>query len=328
MREIKQVPQNIIDAIEAHDHFIIIGHMNPDSDSINSQLALASLLQYLGKETLLASAGPFTRQEIASLESQFHAHIPRKYKSLDPLVLVVDCSSPDRIGYLSEEIAGLTVGVIDHHAAGQGFGDITYIDPTAFSVTYLILQMYHAYAAPISQTDAHRMLFGLATDTGYFRHVGEYRGEVFLTISELVEAGASPRVIYQEMYGKRTFESRKLIGLLLGRMEQYFDGRMLVTWETCEETLHYGEVNRDSETLYAQMLGVNECEVILFVRQNDDENTCTVGFRAHGESPINVGAIAADFGGGGHKKAAGATMEGDIHDVIDTLIGRFTPFLS
>ena len=327
MVEAKLVAQELIDAIESHTHFIVIGHMNPDSDSINSQLTLASLLGKLGKHAITASAGPFTRHEISDFESQFLPHIPEAYKDHEPLVLIVDCSSPDRIGYLSEEIAGLTVGVIDHHAAGQDFGDVTYIDPKAFSVTYLILQLFHTFNIPIGEEDAHRMLFGLATDTGYFRHIGPYRGEVFLTVSELVEAGASPRVIYQDMYGRRTFASRKLLGLLLYRTEAYYDGKLLLTWETREETLEYGEINRDSETLYAQMLGIDGCEVIIFIRENEGEEDCTVGFRAHGDSLINVGEIAAEFGGGGHKKASGVTMKGDISTISDTLLDRFSTLL-
>ncbi len=318
------IPRELIEAIKEYTCFIIIGHKDPDSDSLNSQLALSSLLTHLGKTTHLVSTGPFTRHEIIDYEQLFSAHIPEEVDPEHTMVIVVDCSSADRIGYLAEEIAGLTIAVIDHHAAGQNFGDISFIDPNAVSVTYLVFQLFNEFSVPLTEQDAHRLLFGLATDTGYFRHIDPYRGEVFTTIAALVEAGASPREIYQSMFGKRSFASRKLLGLLLARMEQYFDGRMLVTWETYEETRQYGEINRDPETLYAQMMSIHDCEIILYIRQDHEDGSCTVGFRAHGNSPINVGAIAAEFGGGGHKKAAGATISNDIPTIITMMKERFT----
>lgn len=327
MKHMLPVPQELASALKNCTHAVIIGHKHPDSDSLNSQLALADLLKALGKQTLLASAGPFTRHEILSYEPLFHQHIPQEFRSHSPLVCIVDCSSPDRIGHLSEEINGSKVAVIDHHSSGSDFGDLTFINPKAFSVTTMILQLYEHFGVELDEENAHRILFGLATDTGYFRHIGAYRGEVFTMVAELVEAGASPRTIYQEMYGQQTLASRRLLGLLLSRMEAYCGGRLLVTWETFEETEFYGEVNRDSETLYAQMLSVHDCEVILYIREQEHKDTCIVGFRAHGDSSVDVGAAAALFGGGGHKKASGATIEATLEGAREQMIQHFTKLL-
>jgi phosphoesterase RecJ-like protein len=108
-------------------------------------------------------------------------------------------------------------------------------------------------------------------------------------------------------------------------MEEAFDGRLLYTWESAEEMEYYGELNRDSETLYAQMLSIYDCEVILYIRENtDDRTTCTVGFRSHADSHIDVGEIAAEFGGGGHRKAAGATISASIEQIIKMMQERFS----
>lgn len=327
MKHMLPVPQELASALKKCTHAVIIGHKHPDSDSLNSQLALSDLLRKLGKQTLLASAGPFTRHEILSYEPLFSTHIPEDFKAAAPLVCIVDCSSPDRIGYLSEEIEGLKVAVIDHHSSGSDFGDLTFINPKAFSVTTMILQLYGHFSVELDEENAHRILFGLATDTGYFRHIGAYRGEVFTMIAGLVEAGASPRTIYQEMYGQQTLESRRLLGLLLSRVQSYCDGRLLVTWETSEETAEYGEINRDSETLYAQMLSIHDAEVILYIREQDRKDTCIAGFRAHGDSSIDVGAAAAQFGGGGHRKASGATIGSSLAETKELLIQHFTRIL-
>lgn len=327
MIEPKKIPEALLDAFERHSHMVIIGHKSPDSDSLNSQYALSSLLQRQGKRTQLVSAGPFTRTEIVSYQKDFDEHISDEFKRASALVVVVDCSSVDRIGYLGDELEGLEVAVIDHHASGEPFGDVRYIDEKAFSVTYLILQLYTHYGVIPNEWEASCMLFGLATDTGFFRHIGSRRSEVLLAAAELNEAGASMRDIHGKMFGSKTFESRKLLGLLLQRMESLLEGKLLITYETYEETLHYGELNRDSETLYSQMQSVTGSQIILYIRQDEGPNSCTVGFRAQGDCPVDVGKAAAVFGGGGHRKAAGATIAGSIDEVREMLIQTVTPLL-
>lgn len=313
------VPQELIEAIESHETFVILGHKNPDADCLNSQLVMGSALQYLGKKVLLLSPGPFDRHEIANYQDHFQQTIPEEFKKTDPLAIIVDCSTPDRIAPLGPQIEGLTVAVIDHHAAGTEFGNIRYIFPKAFSVTFLIFHIMQVLHIPISKLDAERLLFGLAADTGFFRHINEGRSEVFEMVAALAEAGASPRDIYHTMYGDRSFTSKKLLGLLLSRTESIFDDRLLITWETVDEHNQFGEKERDSESLYAQLLSIEHCEVVLYIRQ-EQLQSCTVGFRAAANSSVNVGSIAAEFGGGGHKKASGATLEMDLESVKAVMI--------
>jgi phosphoesterase RecJ-like protein len=318
------IPVELTDAFKKYSNFVIIGHEHPDSDSIHSQICVGKLLQYFGKMTYLVSTGPFSRPEIFDYSPKFLKHVPPGLEPSQTLAVIVDCSSPDRIDYLADEISEFATAVIDHHAAGQKFGDIHYIDSKAFSVTFLIHHIFKSLSVPITEETAHMLLYGLATDTGYFRHIGPYRGEVFSSASELVEAGASPRDIYAGMYGQKSFVSRKLLGLLLSRMEHAFRDKLIYTWETAEEMQEYGELNRDSETLYAQMLSIFDCEVILYIRENNGSApSCTVGFRSHADSKVDVGKIAAEFGGGGHRKAAGVTMNGTIKEAVSLLIERF-----
>lgn len=182
-------------------------------------------------------------------------------------------------------------------------------------------------AVPITKLDAERLLFGLAADTGFFRHINEGRSEVFEMVAVLAEAGASPRDIYHTMYGDRSFTSKKLLGLLLSRTESMFDDRLLITWETIDEHNQFGEKERDSESLYAQLLSIAHCEVVLYIRQEQSQS-CTVGFRAAANSSIDVGLVASEFGGGGHRKASGATLEMDLEKtkaiVTKTLSNYFT----
>ncbi len=314
------VPQELLDTLQNHEEFLIIGHKNPDSDCLNSQLAMGAVLQMLGKQYHLISPGPFERHEIKHLATQFSVEIPEHILERRPVIIVVDCSTLDRIAPFDRIIDGLTTIVIDHHASGEPFGNISYNVPRAFSVTFLIYHIIKALDLPLTQELAQTLLFGLATDTGYFRHINGGRSEVFSMIAELAEAGANPATIHHQMYGDRSFRSRQLLGLLLSRTEQLYGGKLLFTWETLEEHMLFGEKERDSETLYAQLLSVEGCDVAVYLRQ-EAEKSCTIGFRTSSQSSIDVGLIASNLGGGGHRKASGTTLQMNFDKAKATVIG-------
>lgn len=321
------VPEALLKALLDYDHFIIIGHKNPDMDCLNSQLVLESMLQQMGKKTFLLSPGPFDRHEIRHHKAHFKTDVPDSLLKKNPLVVVVDCSTPDRIEPFTDKLSNCTIAVIDHHASGSDFGDIRYVFPKAFSVTFLIFHIMKTLEIAISEINAHRLLSGIAADTGFFRHVNAGRSELFSAVADLAEAGASPRDIYHDMFGDRTFTSKKFLGKLLSRTESRYDGKLLVCWETLEEHLRYGEKERDSESLYGQLLAVEGCEVVLYIRQ-EGEQSCSVGMRSATNSSIDVGLIAAGLGGGGHRKASGTTLNMELNKAMTTVTGILSFYLS
>jgi len=318
------VPEELLEAFRQYQEMVIIGHENPDGDSLTSQMALGNILREEGKTVHLISPGPFKRYEIQQYADKFSTEFPSGLSPDAALVIVLDSSSPDRIGKFSEHVAQFTTAVIDHHAAGNHFGDIRYIHSRAFSVTFMIQHIAEAMHANISKETAQLLLFGLATDTGFFRHIPAERGEVFHAAADLVEAGASPKAAHEQMYGCRPFESRKLLGILLARTERHLDGRLLITWENREEHEAFGEEMRDSETLYAQLLGISGCEAVIYIRE-DADTSCTVGLRSN--HYIDVGQLASQYGGGGHRRAAGFTYHGPRGVIQQELCTKFTKYL-
>ncbi|MCF6335486.1 MAG: DHH family phosphoesterase, partial [Spirochaetales bacterium] len=186
------VPDEIHEVLEKRNFFLIIGHQNPDGDCLSSQKALGSFLTRMGKKVSLLSPGPFDRPEIESQKKYFIPHLPENIKKENPLVIVVDCSTIERIGYLAEEIKGLDVAVIDHHDSGASFGSIKYIRPKAPSVTFLIHRIIESFNEKPTKEEAELLLFGIATDTGFFRHLEAYSDEFFHSVAKLTAAGASP----------------------------------------------------------------------------------------------------------------------------------------
>ncbi len=317
----------ILDFISSRSTYYIVGHKEPDGDCIGSQLALGSFLQRRGKKTIQLSSGPFTRTEISSWASLFANHIdPAAPIEGDSGIIIVDCSSLSRIGSLVNELpANIPVAFIDHHASGEAGGDVRYIDTTAPAVTCLVQRIIEASASSPTKEEAEYLLFGLCTDTGFFRHLDERSAVVFEETARLVAAGASPKRAFAMMNGGKPFMSRKLLGELLLRSESLFGGKLILSTMNLEDQARYGLVSRDSDMLYQLLLTIAGMEVAVIIRQ-ESPGECTVGFRSR--ESVDVAAISASFGGGGHKLAAGLHIAGQIEDVKAKILQSFERIFS
>ncbi|RKX93220.1 MAG: bifunctional oligoribonuclease/PAP phosphatase NrnA [Spirochaetes bacterium] len=312
-----QIPAELLESIREYDSFIIIGHKEPDGDTLSSQLALTSFLNRKGKHAVPVSPGPFDRKEIAEKEKLFLRHIPETTVKESSLIVVLDCSTIDRIGYLAQEVEGYRIAVVDHHSSGQVFGDVRYIDPKAPSVTYMIQKIIEEMGDAPNSAEAELLLFGLATDTGFFRHLETGTGHVFKSVSRLVDAGASPKEVFSEMYGNRSLESRILLGKLLMNAESLCSGRLIFVVETKDDVSRFGKNSRDSDFLYQLLTGVDTVETVALLRY-ESETEISVGLRSSGT--VDVGAVAKKFGGGGHKKAAGFSSGSSFSEIKKELL--------
>lgn len=314
-----EVSPAIIDEIKSCSVAVVVGHVAPDGDCIHSQIAAQKLLQRLGVEVHLVNAGPFARKEIKQYEPLFAPHIDKQLYDRNPLVIMVDCSTLDRIGYLGDEVEGLTLLTIDHHASGAKFGDLSYIVPKSFSTTLCIMQLYKALDVEMTYEIADHIFFGLATDTGFLKFIGPYRGETFHLMGELVELGVSPNDIFNRMEGGNSFASQQFLGRLLQRATPLLDGRLMLVVEEPEDMELFSSADRPSDGLYAHLLGVDDVEVVLYFKISG-KDLWEIGFRASHSSVVDVGKISATLGGGGHRKAAGATVPGTLEELKAKLI--------
>jgi len=314
----------LVSFLQSHQSFYIVGHKEPDGDCLGSQIALASFLRRSGKHTLLLSSGPFARTEIAPFANLFQDHLPEPVAGEPgPAIIVLDCSSLSRIGPIVEQLpADAPLAFIDHHAAGTVAGDVQFVDPASPAVAYLVQLIIEAMGTAPNADEAEALLFGLCTDTGFFRHLDERSGDIFAAVGRLVEAGASPKRAFDAMNGGKPFESRKLMGELLTRAELRYDGRLVITSMNLDDQQRYGLIGRDSDMLYQLLLTVAGIEVAVVVRQ-ENATECTVGFRSRDR--IDVASIAAAFGGGGHRLAAGLHMHGQAKDIVEQVSAAFEP---
>ncbi|MDR1143506.1 MAG: bifunctional oligoribonuclease/PAP phosphatase NrnA [Spirochaetaceae bacterium] len=331
------VPAELLDFIRGGITFIVAGHEEPDGDCVGSQLAVTSVLRRMGKKAYPCSAGPFKRTEIKPFEKYFvpcpdparNDSAPRFQEDAlhsgdrGTRVLVMDCSTRDRVGKIP--IDGLPLAVVDHHLSGSPWGDVIYLDPGAPSVTLMAAKLIGELGFVPTPEEAELLLFGLCTDTGFFRHLDEGSAEAFETAAALTAAGASPKKIFAAINGGKSLNSRLLMGRVLANTRSYYGGRLLVSGETLEETEQFGRESRDSDTIYQLLLSVEGVEAVGLLRQ-ENPGECTIGLRSRNR--IDVAAVAEQFGGGGHKNASGAKTAGTIPLLEEKLTAAFAPWFS
>ena len=318
MAEPYRPPEDVLSFFRCYQSYLLFGHVEPDGDCVASQLALDSFLKRRGMQVSVFSEGPFDRPEIKPFEEKFRDRVEAADLGGTPAAVILDCSTPDRIGGLGSSIRGLPVLVIDHHASGEAFGDARWVVPEAPSVTYLIQRLIEEWPDRPTAEEASLLLFGLARDTGFFRHLVENSGFVFEAVARLVDRGASPRRTYRMIHSGWDLAKAKLLALSFQRVERELGGRVLVTYQTLEDLRSLGaDVARGSDEVYRILQAVRDVEVVAFI-QEEEEGRCSVGLRSNGS--WDVGTLAHSMGGGGHTLAAGYSAAGSISSTRKKLL--------
>jgi len=232
--------------LEAYDQYVIAGHREPDGDSVGSCLALGSFLNRRGKKTILLSSGPFKRPEIRTYEQLFLPSFPDTANLEKTALVVLDCSNIERIGDAAEGLENLPTTIIDHHATNMASNILDYVDPASPATTILVQDIIESFGEKPSREEAELLLFGLCTDTGFFRHLDTSFPRAFESAARLVAAGASPKETFLHMTGGKSIESRFLIARILSRLQRFYGGQMIVSHETLEDTEAFGLEGRDS----------------------------------------------------------------------------------
>lgn len=312
--------------IETHEQFIIAGHKDPDGDCISSSLGVSYILENLNKPFTLINNGPFKRSEIKQYGEMFASEIP--FMSNDDIkktgFIIVDCGEITRLGEIGDT-KGFDFFIIDHHKTSSPLeGSVSIIDPTSPAASCLVQMLYEGIVGKLDKKAADTLFFGLSTDTGFFRFLREDSANVFELTARLVTAGANPNKMYDRITGGKPYSTRKLLASTLNHAERYLGGKLVVAYETLEDTKKYGQEGRDSDMLYQALLSSEGVEAVVFVRQ-ETEHSCTAGFRSRDE--VDVSVVASHFGGGGHKNASGMSRDGKLDTLIPEIVKEFSKIL-
>lgn len=318
---IPEVPKSLLDFLFKYKTYLVVGHYEPDADCICSAIVMKSFLTRQGAKVYLLNAGPFTKSEIIEYEHLFLQDLPEDIDKKNTGLVIVDCTGLDRVGKkLSVVLEGFPTAIIDHHATNASTTDTGLVLKTSPSTTYLVQAIIEKVEGKINVDDAKLLFFGLATDTGFFRHLDGRSANAFRVAAKLIDAGANPKSTFTKMNGGKSFNSRLILANILSRLTPYYDGKLMISYETYADVQKYGPDSRDSDITYMVIQSIENVEAMVILKQEKPTH-CSIGFRSLDK--IDVSVVAKQFGGGGHVQASGAYTEGTIEKLIPKIVKSF-----
>ena len=289
---------------------LLLTHMIPDGDTVGSAAALCHALRAAGKTAHILS-GEALPDHLSFLKADCFIEEGELLSGYD-LAVAVDCSDLGRLSgrdaYFAR--AGETV-CVDHHKTNTFFADYNYIDPKAAATGEIIYRLLLEAGMEISKEAAEGLYVAIVTDTGQFQY-SNTTSETHRIAADLFEKGIDQNEISIRLYQSLRKERLQVLTRCMERAEFILDGRAGFAYAT-EAMLHEISAEiQDTDGVIEAIRDVAGVEVAIFVKEID-HGVMKVGFRS--KRDVDVAEIAAQFGGGGHAKAAGCTLYGTIEDV-------------
>jgi phosphoesterase RecJ-like protein len=311
--------------IDENERFVLTSHVRPDADAIGSEIGMATLLEGLGKRVRIINPSAMPDHlEFLDPNRRVHKVGQDDNASIEAtdVHMILDTSAWVQLGDLAKVFRKSPAKkvVIDHHASSDDLDAVEFKDTTAEATGTLIVRFADALGLPIPKEAATPLFAAIATDTGWFRFPST-NAETLRIAARLMDLGVEPHAIFQALYERRSLARIKLAGTVLQRIEVACGGLLAYASVSLEDFKETGAKPADTEDL------VNECLMIdgtraAFIAIEQYNRSVKVSFRSRSE--LNVAAVAERFGGGGHKQAAGAVLQGPVTNVVPQILAAMT----
>ena len=230
--------------------------------------------------------------------------------------IIMECSDLKRTGV--EGLDRYFVINIDHHPGNSGYGQINWFDASAAACAEMVFDVVRALGVPLSREIATHIYLAILTDTGSF-HYSSISPRTFDICREALIAGVDPVLVARSVYDSNSMGRLRMFGAVLNAMQVDDTGRVAVVFLDHAMARAAGGTYEDTDGLVNLPLTVKEIQAVIFFKQSDGDEY-RVSLRSKGN--IDVGAVAKEFGGGGHKNAAGCTVTGAIEDLRRTFVEK------
>lgn len=305
---------NLLELVRKAGSVAIAGHRRPDGDCVGACLGLYN---YLIKETggnaridVYLKEIPEAVSFLKNVEKASGEETEQAYD----LFIALDCGSIDRLGFTEAmfERAAVTVS-IDHHISNTRFAQYNHVEPEASSTCEVL---YGLLEKEKIEADAAECLYlGIVHDTGVFKHSNTSRKTMEIA-GALLETGISSSKIIDDSFYRKTYLQNQILGRCLLESILLLDGKVIFSFVPQKIMQLYGAVPADLDGIIDQLRVTEGVEAAILVRE-ESAQCYKVSMRSNGR--VDVSKICCMFGGGGHKMAAGCTMNGSIHDVANNL---------
>lgn len=311
---------NIKQEINKANSIILLTHENPDGDAIGSSLAFHLALKEYGKESDVVI--PDYPKTYSFLPGAEEIKTEGRQETYD-LAIALDCADIKRLnGFASYFENAKTRIMIDHHSKNTMFGDVNYVNPVAPACSQILITVLGYMGIEINKEIGTCILAGIITDTGGFKY-SSVTAETFEFVSELLGKGINVSNIYRRVLEIKTRPNFELTKIAMNRLEFIENGRITFTYITKEDLEKVEAQTGDYEGIVEMGRGIEGVEVSVFLREEDN------GFKASLRSNdyVNVADVCLMFGGGGHIKAAGCNLQGNVEQVKTKIVNEIKKYL-
>jgi phosphoesterase RecJ-like protein len=295
-------------AILQRQRFVVTSHARPDGDAIGSQLAMAYALRALGKHVRAVDRDPAPLQ-FQPFPGVSDIEVAPELTGDCDAVLVMECGDLSRTGLTGLE--KYFVINIDHHPGNTMYGAINWFDEGAAACGEMAFDVIEALGVRLTAEMATHVYIAIMTDTGGF-HFGHITPHTFEICRRCTEAGAQPEAIARTVYDSSTLGRLRLMGAVLHGIDLEANGRIALVDMSLKMLADCGATQEDSDGLINLPLTVKEIVAVAFFKEIS-AGSYRISLRSKGD--VDVNRVAAKFGGGGHKNAAGCSMAGRYDDL-------------
>ena len=304
---------NILEEINGAEKIAILTHENPDGDAIGSGLALYLALKTYGKKPDIII--PDYPKVFNCLPGTEEIKTESDIEHYD-LAISLDCATMKMLNGFAKYFENAKVKVcIDHHSTNTMFGDFNYVNPDSPACAQILLVILEYFGIEITKEIGTCILAGIITDTGGFKYQG-VTAETFEFVAWLLNKGVNVSKVYRQVLQLQTKANFELHRIANNRIEFLEEGKIAFTYISKEDEEKVNSESGDHEGIVETGRDVEGVEVSVFIRQT--EKGCKISLRSN--DYINVSDACLVFGGGGHPRAAGCTIQGTIEQAKERIL--------
>lgn len=312
----------LADLVEKYDRFLLTTHIRPDGDALGSEVGMAGLLRQKGKDVRVVNTSRTPpRYDYLDPDGTFFEHFSSlPAGSLDDreVAVILDLSAWSQLGDMADFLRGFRGPkvVVDHHVSQDDLGAVFLKDTSAEAAGTLVMRAVKALGGSFTKEVATGLFTAIAMDTGWFRHPNT-KPSTLLAASELIEAGAEIDRIYRDLFERNTLAGLRLTGEFLAGMKTDLDGRVAYSTVSLEDLERTGSIPSDTEDLVDYTVSLRGVEIGLLLIELPHGG---VKGSLRSRAGADCARIAAEFGGGGHKAAAGLSLPGPLPVAVDRVL--------
>jgi phosphoesterase RecJ-like protein len=305
------VPSGVVERIRGARRILSVSHENPDADTLGASLAIVAIGETFGAHVTPICADPPPPVYDFLMGADRVRPDPEPGVEYD-LLVVSDCGSLERTGSVltrhGELLGRLPRVTVDHHVSNGASGETDWIDPAAAATCEMTTLLAHRLGVPLTTADgalATNLMAGIVMDTATFQHPNA-TPRTLAVAAALVEAGAPLADISRRLYRSKPTTQLKLFGCILARLEATGDGLVIWSWLLDDDLLVTDSRPSESEGIIDLMAQSTTAEVAILFKEAGAATRISVRTKPGG---VDATVLTGRFGGGGHSRAAGATVE-------------------